>query len=125
MKILLTGVFVDDPVKAHKYYTEVLGFVSKMYMPEAQLAIVASPEDPDGTSLLLEPNGNPIAKDYQEGIYNSGLPVIIFGVEDIYKEYENLKSKGVKFRSEPEKTEWGTQVLFEDGFGNIIQISQL
>src|SRR5688572_30828756 len=71
MKILLTSVFVDSPIDAFKFYTEVLGFVERLYMPEANLAIVASPEEPGGTRLLLEPNDNPIAKTYQEAIYDA------------------------------------------------------
>ena len=74
MKIKLTSVFVHNTEEAFKFYTEILGFIEKMHVPEAFLAIVASPEDPDGTELLLEPNDNPIAKTYQEGIYKSGLP---------------------------------------------------
>ncbi len=124
MKIKLTSVFVDDPNKAFKFYTEVLGFVKKLYIPEAYLAIVVSPEAPEGTALLLEPNGNPIAKTYQEGIYNAGLPVIVFGVNDIHKEYERLKKLGVVFRKEPKKTEWGTETVFEDTCGNLIQLHQ-
>jgi hypothetical protein len=46
---------------AHKFYTEVLGFVSRTFVPEAYLAIVASPEEPNGTGLLLEPGDNPIS----------------------------------------------------------------
>lgn len=49
MKIALTGVFVDSPTKAFKFYTEVLRFAEKLYIPEANLAIVVSPEEPDGT----------------------------------------------------------------------------
>ncbi|HUE75800.1 MAG TPA: VOC family protein, partial [Chloroflexota bacterium] len=56
MKIAMTSVLVDDPIKAFKFYTEVLGFAERLYMPEAQLAIVVSPEEPNGTGLLLEPN---------------------------------------------------------------------
>jgi catechol 2,3-dioxygenase-like lactoylglutathione lyase family enzyme len=61
VKITLTSVFVDDPARAFKFYTNVLGFVEQMYIPEANLAIVVSPEEPHGTALLLEPNDNPIA----------------------------------------------------------------
>lgn len=126
MKIALTSVFVDDPVgKAFKFYTEVLGFVQKMYIPEAFLAIVASPEAPDGTGLLLEPNNNPIAKTYQEGLRKAGLPVIVFGVDDLQKEYERLKKLGVVFTAEPTKTEWGTQATFDDTCGNLIQLHQV
>ena len=124
MKIALTSVFVHDPKAAFKFYTQVLGFVEKLYMPEANLAIVASPEEPNGTSLLLEPNDNPIAKTYQEGLFNSGIPCIIFGVEDIKAEYERMKNLGVVFRKEPVKTDHGTQALFEDTCGNLIQLYQ-
>jgi len=124
MKIKLVSVLVDDPLKAFKFYTEVLGFVERLYMPEALVAIVASPEEPDGTGLLLEPNENPIAKPFQEGVYNAGLPIIVFGVDDVQKEYERLKSVGVVFRKEPTQTEYGIEALFEDTCGNLIQIHQ-
>ena len=115
---------VDDPVRAFKFYTETLGFAKKVFMPEALLAIVVSTEDPDGTSLMLEPNDNPIARNYQEGLYNAGIPVIVFTAPDVQKEYERLLNAGVKFRNVPTKTQYGTDALFEDGFGNIIQLYQ-
>jgi predicted enzyme related to lactoylglutathione lyase len=124
MKIALTSILVDDPIKAFSFYTKTLGFVERMYMPEAQLAIVASPEDPAGTGLLLEPNNNPIAKPFQEGVYAQGLPTIVFGVEDCQKEYEKLKARGVIFRQEPTKADWGTTAIFDDTCGNFIQIHQ-
>jgi len=124
MKIALTSIFVDDPLKAFQIYTEKLGFIKKVYMPEAQLAVVASPEEPDGTGLLLEPNSNPIAKTYQEQVFQAGIPVIVFGTDNIQADVQRLKQRGVVFRGEPTKTEWGTQVLFEDGCGNLIQLHQ-
>ena len=124
MKIALTSIPVNDPIAAFKFYTEVLGFVEKLYMPEMKLAIVASPEEPNGTSLLLEPNDSPISKNYQEGLYNAGIPCIIFGVADIQSEYKRMKNLGVVFRTAPTKTEVGTQALFEDTCGNLIQLYQ-
>ena len=125
MKIALTSVSVNNPVEAHKFYTEVLGFKSKMFMPEMQLAIVVSPEDPNGTALLLEPRGNLGSKEFFDGIYNAGLPVIIFGTDDIQKDFKQLKAKGVVFRGEPKKTDYGTQVSFEDTCGNLVQLHQV
>jgi predicted enzyme related to lactoylglutathione lyase len=124
MKIKMTSVYVEDPVKAIKYYTEVLGFKEYMFIPEANLAIVVSAEQPDGTALLLEPNSNPIAKNYQTDLYQSSFPVITFGSDDIEADYQNLKSKGVRFLSEPIKSEWGTSVIFDDSCGNLIQLHQ-
>lgn len=124
MKIALTSVFVDDPQKAFKFYTEVLGFTERLYMPEVQLAIVASPDETNGTGLLLEPNENPIAKAFQQGIYQADMPVIVFGVEDIFNEYERMKDLGVVFRREPTKTGQGIETVFEDTCGNLIQLFQ-
>jgi predicted enzyme related to lactoylglutathione lyase len=124
MKIAMTSIFVNDPIAAFRFYTEVLGFVEKMYLPDMQLAIVAAPDEPDGTALLLEPNQNLGANAFQQTIYEAGLPTIVFGTANIQADYGRLKAKGVVFRGEPQTTEWGTQVVFEDTCGNLIQLHQ-
>ncbi|MYD52437.1 MAG: VOC family protein, partial [Dehalococcoidia bacterium] len=85
---------------------------------------VVSPDDPDGTELLLEPNENPVAQEYQKGIFDQGIPAASFSVTDIRAEYEKLKSLGVAFTMEP--TEMGnvTIAVFDDTCGNLIQIMQ-
>jgi catechol 2,3-dioxygenase-like lactoylglutathione lyase family enzyme len=64
MRIHVTSVLVDDQDKALRFYTEALGFVKKTEIPvgEHRWLTVVSPEDPDGTELLLEPDGHPAAK---------------------------------------------------------------
>lgn len=125
MKIALTSVFVSDPIEAFKFYTEKLGFIERLYMPEMYLAIVASAEEPNGTGLLLEPNGNPIAQDYQTALYAAGLPSIVFGVPNVQQEFERLTGLGVVFKKEPTKTNWGIEAIFDDTFGNYIQLAQI
>jgi len=124
MKVALTSVPVIDPIAAFMFYTQKLDFVEKMYLPEMKLAIVVSPEDPEGTAILLEPRGNLNSDAYWEGIYNAGLPCIIFGTDDVEAEFERLKERGVVFKQAPTKTEWGTQAIFDDTCGNFIQIHQ-
>ena len=124
MKIGMTSVYVKDPVKAYRFYTDVLGFTKKVFVPEAGLAIVVSSEDRSGTSLLLEPNDNPIARAYQEALFKNGIPVIVFTAPNLEQEYERLQEANVIFRQKPVKTEYGVEALFEDGFGNIIQLFQ-
>lgn len=124
MKILLTSVTVNDPIAAFQFYTGVLGFKEQLYIPDANLAVVVSAEDPNGAGLLLEPNDSPIVKEYQLSLLKAGLPVIVFSVEDLQSEYERLKSCGVLFRKAPTKTEWGLEAIFEDSFGNLIQLMQ-
>lgn len=124
MRILLTSVFVDDPIEAHRFYTEVLGFRSKQFMPEGQLAIVVSAEDPNGTQLLLEPRGDGFARDYQQSVAEAGLPIIVFGADDVAMTRADLESKGVKFRDDLARPEWGIRNVFEDTFGNFIMLEK-
>ena len=126
MRIILTGVFVSDQDEALRFYTETLGFVLKHDVPagEYRWITVVSPDDPDGTELLLEPNENPAARAYQKGIFDQGIPANSFGVTDIHAEHERLKALGVSFTMEP--TEMGpvTIAVFDDTCGNLIQMMQ-
>ena len=124
MRIAMTSVSVRDPIEAFMFYTQKLGFKEKLFMPEMKLAIVVSPEDEDGTTLLLEPRGNLGSDIFFDGIYNAGMPVIVFGVDNVEAEFERLKDKGVVFKQAPTKTEWGTPAIFDDTCGNFIQIHQ-
>ena len=126
MRITLTGVFVSDQEKALRFYTETLGFVKKHDVPvgEFKWLTVVSPDDPDGTELLLEPNENPVAQEYQKGLFDQGIPVASFGVEDIHAEYAKLKSLDVTFTMEPTEMGNATIAVFDDTCGNLIQIMQ-
>jgi predicted enzyme related to lactoylglutathione lyase len=122
MKIKMTSVHVNDPIAAFKFYTEVLGFQETLYMPEAMLAIVHAPGQ--DVALLLEPSDNPIARDYKDGLYKSGLPVIVMGVANVQAEHERLTAKGVKFSQAPKTDEYGTTAVFDDTCGNYVQLHQ-
>ena len=64
MRINLTSVLVDDQTKALTFYTDVLGFVKKTEIPMGEHAwlTVVSPDDPDGTELVLEPSSHPAVR---------------------------------------------------------------
>ena len=126
MRITLTSVFVSDQDEALRFYTETLGFVKKHDVPvgEFKWLTVVSPDDPDGTELLLEPNDNPVAQEYQKGIFDQGIPAASFSVTDIRAEYEKLKSLGVAFTMEPTELPNVTIAVFDDTCGNLIQIMQ-
>jgi catechol 2,3-dioxygenase-like lactoylglutathione lyase family enzyme len=126
MKIVVTSVFVSDQDKALKFYTEKLGFVKKHDVPvgEFKWLTVVSPEDQNGTELLLEPNDNPAAKTFQKAIFEQGIPATSFGVSNAQKEYERLKALGVKFTMEPTQMGDVTVAVFNDTCGNLIQMAQ-
>ncbi len=127
MRIELTSIFVKNQEQALKFYTEKLGFVKKSDITagEYRWLTVVSPENKDGTQLVLEPDNNPAAKAYQEAIFNQGVPAASFFVDDIQKEYERLKKIGVKFTMEPTKVTGSTIAVLDDTCGNLIQITQL
>ncbi len=126
MRIKLTSVLVDDQDKALNFYTEILGFVKKTDIPvgEFKWLTVVSPEEPEGTELLLEPNDNSAARTFQMALYNQGIPLTVFFVDDIQKEYERMKKIGVKFAQEPTKMETTIIAVFDDTCGNLIQMVQ-
>ncbi len=126
MRLRLTSVFVNDQEKALKFYTEVLGFVRKTDLPagEFRWLTVVSPEAPEGTELLLEPNANSAARTYQEALYREGIPVTAFAVDDVQAEHDRLRTGGVVFRTGPTEVEGATVAIFDDTCGNLIQIYQ-
>jgi catechol 2,3-dioxygenase-like lactoylglutathione lyase family enzyme len=126
MRIVVTSVLVDDQEKAHRFYTDVLGFVTKadVDLGEARWLTVASPEDPDGTELLLEPDNHPAAGPFKAALVEDGMPYTSFGVDDVKAEFERLQALGVQFTQEPLEMGPVTTAVFDDTCGNLIQIAQ-
>ena len=127
MKIKLTSVYVDNQDKALKFYTEVLRFVKKIDIPvgDYKWLTVISPEDPEGSELFLEPDVNLATKKFKKDLFELGIPLTAFAVEDIQKEYERLTKLGVQFAMEPAQIGPVTQAVFDDTCGNLIQIYQV
>ncbi|MEW6195567.1 MAG: VOC family protein [Bacteroidota bacterium] len=127
MKIRVTSVMVDNQDKALKFYTEVLGFVKKTEVPlgEHKWLTVVSKEEQDGVELLLEPMGFEPAKVYQKALFEAGIPLTAFNVDDLDKEYKRLLKLGVVFSTPP--TQMGTVKLavLNDTCGNNIQLVQI
>lgn len=103
MKIKLNSVFVDDQDKALKFYTKVLGFVKKRDIPvgNAKFLTVVSPEEPDSTELVLEPDDNPAAKAFKKALYEplinpDNIKQYMFGTNAVsdWKEGSSIVWKG-------------------------------
>ena len=127
MRIHLSSILVDDQDKALRFYTEVLGFEKKTEIPlgEHRWLTVVSPEDPDGTELVLEPDSHPAAKPFKQALVSDGIPFTSFAVNDITAEFERLRALGVLFTQEPVDMGPVTTAVLDDTCGNLIQIAQL
>ena len=127
MRIYVTSVFVEDQAKALDFYTNVLGFEKKRDIPlgSASWLTVVSPEQPDGTEVLLEPSDHPAVRPYKKALVEDGIPAASFAVDDAQAEFDRLRSKGVRFTQEPTEMGGVTTAVFDDTCGNLIQIAQL
>ena len=126
MQITLTSVLVDDQAKALAFYTDVLGFQKKHDIPlgEHRWLTVVSPQAPDGVELVLEPDEHPAAKPFKAALVEDGIPFTAFAVEDVQREYERLRERGVRFTQEPTAMGPVTTAVLDDTCGNLIQIAE-
>jgi catechol 2,3-dioxygenase-like lactoylglutathione lyase family enzyme len=128
-QIKLTSVSIADYDKALHFYTNILGFVKKHDMPlgdGARWITVVSPEEPNGTELLLEPNADyPAMKALKAALVEDGIPFTAFQVQDVHAEYERLQKLGVVFTMEPTNMGPSTIAILDDTCGNLIQLYQV
>ncbi len=127
MRIYVTSVFVDDQRKALDFYTGTLGFKKKTDIPigDASWLTVVSPDQPEGTELLLEPSDHPAVKPYKNALVEDGIPATSFAVDDVQAEFDRLRASGVRFTQEPTEMGGVTTAVFDDTCGNLIQIVRL
>ena len=128
MRINITSVLVNDQAEALRFYTEKLGFVVKHDLPmggEHRWLTVVSPDNPDGTELLLEPDAHPAAKPFKAALVDDGIPFTQFAVDDVQAEFERLRGLGVHFTQEPLQMGPVTTAVLDDTCGNLIQIAQV
>ncbi|MEA2519274.1 MAG: hypothetical protein QOF49_1354 [Chloroflexota bacterium] len=127
MRIHVTSVLVDDQAKALAFYTEVLGFEKKTDIPlgDHSWLTVVSPDQPDGTELLLEPDGHPAARPFKEALVEDGIPYTSFAVDDVRAEFDRLEARGVTFTQPPTEMGGVIMAVLDDTCGNLIQIVQL
>jgi catechol 2,3-dioxygenase-like lactoylglutathione lyase family enzyme len=127
MRIVVSNIFVDDQDKALAFYTEKLGFVKKTEVPlggTMRWLTVVSPDDRDGTELVLEPDSHPAVGPFKRALVQDGIPFASFGVDDVRAEYERLRAEGIVFTQPPVAMGPVTTAVLDDTCGNLIQLAQ-
>ncbi len=124
----MTSVFVDDVATAHAFYTGVLGFETRLHMDLGGGTLFVTVGAPEGAQpdlqLLLEPGEGPLAEPYRKGLYEAGLPCIVFSVDDLRAEYDRLRGLGVRFTHPPQEQGPVLAAVFDDTVGNLVQLTQ-
>ena len=127
MRLSLTSVFVDDQEKAFEFYTKKLGFKKRrdIKIDDSRWLSVYSEEGGKSIELMLEPNSFETAKRYQSELFNSGIPINAFEVDDVEAEHNRLLALDVDFTIAPSIMGVMKVAIFNDTCGNLIQIYQL
>ena len=127
MRIYVTSVFVDDQSKALDFYTRTLGFTVKNDVPvgEHRWLTVVSPENPEGTELLLEPSDHPAVQPFKDALVEDGIPATSFQVDDVDAEHRRLRDLGVAFTQEPMDAGPVRMAVLDDTCGNLIQLVEM
>lgn len=107
-------VFVRNYDEAVKWYTEVLGFdkTADQRFGKEQRWLTVAPHGQKGPEIVLAKAEGARAE------FIGRQALWVFHTVDCQKSYEILRARGVKFRTPPSKTSWGSQAVFEDLYGN-------
>lgn len=113
-------VWVEDQQRAKAFYTEKLGMTLKtdapLYPGAENRWIAVAPAEAQTEIILYKADEN--WEHYKHTVGKSQS--LTLSVDDLDDTVANLKSKGVKFASEPEKQPWGTFATVIDSEGNTI-----
>lgn len=127
MQIYTSSVFVEDQAKGLDFYKNVLGFRPKHdeKIGDDRWLTLVSPEDPDGTELLLEPSRHPAKKAFKEALVKEGIPAAMFRVSDLDAEHDRLTAMGVEFKTPPTDAGKYRIAIIDDTCGNFIQLIEM
>ena len=125
--IVHIALVVKDYDEAIEFFTQKLKFelLEDTYQPEQDKRwVVVSPPGSNGTTLLLAR----ASKSEQEsfiGNQTGGRVFLFLNSDDFWRDYNDMKSKGIEFVREPKKQEYGMVAVFKDLYGNLWDLLQL
>ena len=120
------ALVVRDYDEAIRFFTETLNFtlLEDTYQPEQDKRwVVVSPPNSVGTNLLL---ARASTDEQQKAIGNQtgGRVFLFLFTDDFWRDYDQMRARGVKFVREPKEESYGTVSVFEDLYGNLWDLVQ-
>ncbi|MCI0704042.1 MAG: VOC family protein [Planctomycetia bacterium] len=119
-------LLIRDYDEAIAYFTRCLQFVLIEDTPvsDGKRWVLVAPPGRAGTALLL---AKAATTEQMERIgHQAGGRVFLFlHTDDFWRDYRELRSRGVKFTEEPRTEAYGTVAVFEDLYGNRWDLLQL
>ena len=118
--IIHISLVVRDYDEAIQFFCQQLHFtlIEDTYQPEQDKRwVVVAPPGSSGTNLLLARASTP-EQDAAIGHQTGGRVFLFLRTDDFWRDYNDMKSKGIKFLREPTAAPYGTVTVFEDLYGN-------
>ncbi|HEY6397547.1 MAG TPA: VOC family protein [Solirubrobacteraceae bacterium] len=135
IKLSNAQLWVHDQEEALDFYTNKLGMEvrSDVTLPEMgdfRWLTVGPPRQPDISIVLMAIPGPPVmsaetAEQVKELMAKGFAGTIFLTTDDVYGEYEQLKSRGVEFSEQPEERPYGIDSGFHDPSGNSFRLTQV
>jgi hypothetical protein len=86
------------------------------------VTLVPDPSAQTGLTLILANNSDQEALIGRQSV---GVPIITINSDDVVADFERMNGRGVCFFGEPKENPYGIDVVFEDLYGNLIDLVQL
>ncbi len=117
-KIGAITLVVKDYDEAIRFYVEKLNFilVEDTQLDATKRWVLIAPSNVAETHILLAQAAAPKQKN-AIGNQTGGRVFLFLHTDDFWRDYNNMKAKGVTFLEEPRKEIYGTVVVFEDLYG--------
>lgn len=120
------ALVVDDYDEAIQFYAEKLNFklIEDTVLSETNRWVLVSPPGTGGgCSLLLAKAANDEQRT-RVGNQTGGRVFLFLNTDDFWRDYSNLKTKGVNIVREPSEELYGTVAVFSDLYGNLWDLIQ-
>lgn len=124
-KIGHVSILVRNYDEAIDFYINKAGFVllsDNNFGNGMRWVTVAPSKDSETAIVFVEANTNEKAE--RVGNQAANHVFLVVQTDDCYRDYEEMKSKGVNFFGEPKEVPWGIEVVFEDLYGNRLDLLQ-
>ena len=125
--IIHIALVVRDYDEAIKFYIEKLNFelIEDSYQPKQNKRwVLISPPGSSGVTLLLAKASNPEQLSCI-GNQTGGRVFLFLNTDDFWRDYNEIKKKGVEFIRKPSSESYGNVAVFKDLYGNKWDLLQL
>ncbi len=125
--IVHIALVVRDYDEAIEFYTKKLNFtlIEDSYQAEQDKRwVVVAPPGSSGTTLLLARASNEEQANFI-GNQSGGRVFLFLNSDDFWRDYNQMRERGINFIREPKEQDYGTVAVFEDLYGNCWDLLQL